>query len=52
MPLKVVRDTYAGERQAYESRLVLVRPDQYVVWAGDEPPGDALGLLHKVAGIA
>ena len=52
LPLTVIRDTYAGERQAYESRFVLVRPDQYVVWAGDEPPGDAVGLLQQVAGIA
>ncbi len=51
VPLKVVRDTYEGERQAYESRLILIRPDQYVVWAGDEPPHDPSGLLRRVAGI-
>lgn len=50
LPFKVVRDTYERERLAYESRLVLVRPDQYVVWAGDEPPGDAVELMRKVAG--
>ncbi len=52
VPLKVVRDSYAEDRQAYEARLVLVRPDQYVVWAGDEPPHDAAGLIRKVAGTA
>jgi len=52
VPLKVLRDTYEGERRAYESRLILVRPDQYVVWVGDEPARDAVGLIRKVAGIA
>ncbi len=52
LPLKVVHDTYAGDRTAYESRLVLVRPDQYVVWAGNEAPPDASGVLKRVAGFA
>ncbi|MCH7801250.1 MAG: monooxygenase, partial [Chloroflexi bacterium] len=51
VPLKVVRDTYQGDRKEFESRLVLVRPDQYVVWAGDEPPDDTTRLMRKVAGI-
>jgi 2-polyprenyl-6-methoxyphenol hydroxylase-like FAD-dependent oxidoreductase len=52
VPLRVVRDTYAGERRAYGSRLVLVRPDQYVAWAGDEPPADPALLLRRVTGSA
>ncbi|MCH8108102.1 MAG: FAD-dependent monooxygenase, partial [Chloroflexi bacterium] len=52
VPLRVVQDSYEGERTAYESRLVLVRPDQYVVWAGDQLPSDAAGLIKKAAGIA
>jgi hypothetical protein len=28
MPLKVVRDTFEGDRRKFESRLILVRPDQ------------------------
>ena len=52
IPLEVLRDTYAGERTAYESRLVLVRPDQYVVWAGNEPPENTAGLLRKITGSA
>ncbi|MCH8225168.1 MAG: FAD-dependent monooxygenase [Chloroflexi bacterium] len=52
VPLRVVQDSYEGERKAYESRLVLVRPDQYVVWAGDQLPSDAAGLIKKAAGIA
>jgi hypothetical protein len=50
VPLALVRDSFEGERAAYESRLVLVRPDQYVVWASDGPPADAPGLLKRVSG--
>ena len=49
-PLKVTRDDYGGERQRYESRLILVRPDQYVVWSGDTAPMDIPGLLEKAVG--
>ena len=52
VPLKVIRDTSEGGRKAYESKLVLVRPDQYVVWAGDEAPADAGKVLTKVAGLS
>lgn len=51
IPLKVIHDTYEGGRTAYEARLVLMRPDQYVVWAGDEAPSDSGTLLRTVAGI-
>ncbi|MPZ48008.1 MAG: monooxygenase [Dehalococcoidia bacterium] len=49
-PLKVIRDSFGGGREAYESRLVLVRPDQYVVWAGDEAPAGAAAMIRRVAG--
>ena len=52
LPLKVVRDSYDGGRQEYGSRLILVRPDQYVAWMGDEAPRDVSRLLRKVAGLA
>ena len=47
VPLKVVRDSYAGGRQEYQSRLVLVRPDQFVAWAGEAPPA---ALVARVTG--
>ena len=50
VPLKVVRDSYEGGREDYESRLVLVRPDQYVVWAGDQAPADAASVMGRVTG--
>jgi hypothetical protein len=52
IPLKVIRDSYAGGREDYEARLVLVRPDQYVVWTGDAAPADADAVMSKVAGLA
>ena len=32
--------------------LALVRPDQYVAWAGDREPGDGLALIDRVRGAA
>jgi hypothetical protein len=49
--LKVVRDTFADGREDYQARLVLVRPDQYVVWTGDIAPADADAIMRKVAGL-
>ena len=50
VPLNVVRDTVDGDRAAYEAKLILVRPDQYVVWQGDDAPGDEQALLRRVVG--
>jgi hypothetical protein len=50
LPLNVIGDTCEQGREAYESSLILVRPDQYVVWSGDEPPDNVAGLLRKVSG--
>ena len=52
VPLKIVRDPDGPAREAYRSRLVLVRPDQYVVWTGDAAPGDAGALIARVTGAA
>jgi 4-hydroxyisophthalate hydroxylase len=50
VPFKVIRDTYADGRDAYGSHLVLVRPDQYVVWAGESAPPDPAELIARVTG--
>jgi 4-hydroxyisophthalate hydroxylase len=49
VPLKIVRDTYADGRKAYEAKLILVRPDRYIAWASHEP-ADAAAILAKAAG--
>ena len=48
VPLSVV-DVGADVRAAYGAHLVLVRPDQYVAWAGDQAE-DADGILAAVVG--
>ena len=49
-PLKVICDSYRDGRTDYGSRLILVRPDQYVVWAGDRPPDSAREVIGKAVG--
>jgi 4-hydroxyisophthalate hydroxylase len=50
MPLRVLSDGFDGQRAAYKRRLILVRPDQYVAWTGDEAPADATDVLRRVIG--
>jgi 4-hydroxyisophthalate hydroxylase len=50
VPLKIVRDSLADGRTAYEARLILVRADRYVVWTGNDVPADAARVLAKVVG--
>jgi 4-hydroxyisophthalate hydroxylase len=50
MPLRVLTDTFDGQRTAYQRRFILVRPDQFVAWTGDDPPPDATVVLRRVAG--
>jgi hypothetical protein len=50
IPLKIIRDTFAGGREDYEARLVLVRPDQYVVWTDDAAPADTDAIMRTVVG--
>jgi len=52
MPLRVIADTPDGQRAAYRQRLILVRPDQYVAWTGNDPPADAAAVLRRAIGAA
>ncbi|HSZ65315.1 MAG TPA: FAD-dependent monooxygenase, partial [Xanthobacteraceae bacterium] len=50
VPLKIVRDSFADGRSAYEAKLILVRPDRYVAWAADSAPADAAAIMSKAIG--
>lgn len=50
IPLTIVHDTRSGGREVYEAGLVLVRPDQYVVWCGDLAPAGAHAVLERAIG--
>lgn len=50
LPLTVVRDAVAGARERYEARMILVRPDQFVTWAGESPPDGEAALLRRAVG--
>ena len=51
IPITVIRDTYEDDRQKYEAKLILLRPDNYVVWKGDEVPGNLDALMNKFVGL-
>ncbi len=48
IPLTVVEDVFSGEAARYVERLVLVRPDHYVAWAGSDEAVDPTSILRKV----
>jgi 2-polyprenyl-6-methoxyphenol hydroxylase-like FAD-dependent oxidoreductase len=50
MPLRVLTDSLEERRAAYKRRFILVRPDQYVAWTGDDAPADPADLLRRVVG--
>jgi len=52
IPLRVIVDTFAAERAAYGSRLILVRPDQHAAWTGNDLPADPATVLRRVVGGA
>ena len=50
IPLSIIRDSFADRRKAYGHRLILIRPDQFVAWAGNDIPADIVDSLTKVIG--
>jgi len=47
VPLKIVRDSYRDGRTAYEAKLILVHPDRYIAWTGDDAHADAGAVMRK-----
>lgn len=50
VPLALLDVRDANAHRIYERDLVLVRPDQYVAWRGNDAPADALALIDLVRG--
>jgi hypothetical protein len=50
VPLTVVTLEAPEVLEAYERRLVLVRPDGHVAWRADAAPDDARALIDCVRG--
>ncbi|MEJ2120154.1 MAG: FAD-dependent monooxygenase [Alphaproteobacteria bacterium] len=50
VPMERLGVTAEGARDLYGADLVLVGPDQHVVWRGDVPPADAADLVRTVTG--
>ncbi len=53
IPLEIISDTVSGDRERYAARLILVRPDQFIAWVGDDvSDGDEpKRVLQRAAGI-
>jgi len=52
MPLQVIDLNHTAAAEAYERRMVLVRPDGHVAWRGDEAPANAARILDIARGAA
>ncbi len=52
VPLTETKIADPGVAALYERKLALARPDGYVAWRGDEPPGDCGALIDRVRGAA
>ncbi|KAK5125559.1 hypothetical protein LTR85_000670 [Meristemomyces frigidus] len=50
MPMEVLDVELPEAREMYERSLVLIRPDKYIAWRGDELPVDLAALLALISG--
>ena len=50
VPLTVLRDSRTDGRERYEASYVLIRPDQFVAWSGNDEHPDVLSVLNKAIG--
>jgi hypothetical protein len=51
MPLDIIHISEHAIGNAYEGKLVLVRPDGHVAWRSDAQPRDVGALLDRVTGF-
>ncbi|MGZ8282070.1 MAG: FAD-dependent monooxygenase [Allosphingosinicella sp.] len=51
VPLSVIADDADGGRARYRARLVLVRPDQFVAWAGQDCERAPKQIVARAAGF-
>jgi 2-polyprenyl-6-methoxyphenol hydroxylase-like FAD-dependent oxidoreductase len=50
VPLAVIRDTLDASRKAYGASMVLVRPDHYIAWVGDDAAVPEVVLRRAIGG--
>lgn len=50
VPLELIDLRDEKARRLYERDLILVRPDQHVVWRGDHCPADPITILNRIRG--
>jgi 4-hydroxyisophthalate hydroxylase len=50
LPLRIICDSRTDGRESYEAALILVRPDQYVVWTGENDAINAQNIFRTVTG--
>jgi len=52
IPLTIVTDEEGRACDRYQAPLVLVRPDQFIAWAGSDAAPDASAILQRAIGVA
>ena len=51
LPLTILRDSRRDGRENYGAGLILIRPDQFIAWAGEFSGVDAVMILRRAAGF-
>jgi hypothetical protein len=52
IPLAIITDTAKQGRKDYRTRYILVRPDHFISWAGDDPDGAEFAILSRAIGTS
>lgn len=50
IPFRVICDNQKDDREKFQARYILVRPDHYIVWKGKSSPKNIEGLFSKAIG--